>query len=164
MQFIAPSEPGGQWTKREEELSMLKRENTCLVQEKANLIEDLEECKLELFKRMPPTQISDDSIRKEFGRIRGSIDEFVYDIMGDVADDALYDLCVRKHQKHKQKKRRRRSRDALGKFLAQETSVYGGLTIAPTSISCLSSFSGFSMSLSLAEAIQWGSPRSRSMF
>ena len=76
-----------------EELTMLKAENARLTQQRENLILDLEECKSDLFKRMPPNQISDESIRKALERIRGSIDEFVFDTMGDVADDALYSFC-----------------------------------------------------------------------
>lgn len=58
---------------------------------------DLEECKSDLLNRMPPTQISDDSIQKALERIHGSIDGFVFEIMGDVDEDTLYKFCQRKH-------------------------------------------------------------------
>ena len=86
-----------------EEVSMLKAENARLMQERENLTMDLEECKSDLFKRIPPYQISDESIRKALERIRRSIDEFVFDTMGDVADDVLYSFCQRQQQKRKQK-------------------------------------------------------------
>ena len=88
---------------------MLKAENTRLMQERENLIMDLEECKLDLFKRMPPDQISDESIGKALERIRGSIDEFVFDTMGDVADNKLYNFCQRKQQKRKQESEKPRN-------------------------------------------------------
>ena len=86
-----------------EEVSMLKAENTRLMQERENLMMDLEECKSDLFKAIPPDQISDESIRKGLERIRVSIDEFVFDTMGDVANDVLYSFCQRKQQKRRQK-------------------------------------------------------------
>ena len=87
------------------------------MQERDNLMEDLEECKLELFKRMPPTQISDDSFQKAFEQIHGSIDGFVFDTVGDlVGDDALYCLCQEKQRKQKTQ----RSRDPLDKFIKKE--------------------------------------------
>ena len=55
--------------------------------------------------------------------------------MGDVDDDALYNLCQRKKQK--QKPKRRISQDLLSVFLNKEDISVWGLTIAPTSISCL---------------------------
>lgn len=88
---------------------MLKEENTRLMQERENLITDLEECKSDLFRRMPPDQISDEYIRKALERIRGSIDEFVFDTMGDVADDVLYNSCQRKQQKWQQKSQKPRN-------------------------------------------------------
>ena len=78
-------------------------ENTRLIHEKEDLIADLEECKAELFKRLSPTQISDDSIQKGFEQIRRSIDGFVFDIMADVADDVLYKTCQRMQQSQKRK-------------------------------------------------------------
>ena len=88
----------------DQKVSTLTAENTRLIQEREALIADLEECKLELFKRMPPFQISDDSIQRAFKRIRQSIDGFVFDIMRDnVVDDALYKLCRKEQQSQKQK-------------------------------------------------------------
>ena len=85
-------------------MSTLTAENTRLIQEREALIANLEECKSELFKRTPPTQISDDSVQKAFQRIRQSIDGFVFDIMRDiVVDDALYKLCQKEQQSQKQK-------------------------------------------------------------
>ena len=107
-----------------EEVFMLKAENTRLMQERENLIMDLEECKSDLFKRMPPNQISDDSIRKASERIRGSIDDFVFDTMGDVANDVLYGFCQRKQQKRKQKSRK--PRNSLDNFiLMQDIKAWG---------------------------------------
>ena len=85
---------------------MLKGENTRLMQERESLIWDLEECKSDLLKRMPRPQISDDCVRKASERIRVSIDDFVYEVMRDSADDALLKYCGRKQHKHKQKKRK----------------------------------------------------------
>ena len=101
----------------QEEVSMLKAENTRLVQERETLIMNLEECKSDLFKRMPSNQISDDSIRKALERIRGSIDDFVFDTMEDVAND-LYTFCQRKQQKRKQKSRR--PRNSLNNFIMMQ--------------------------------------------
>ncbi len=122
---MKPIEPSDQWTPIDEKVSMLMKENTRLIHEREDLIDDLEECKVELFKRMPPTQISDYSIRKAFERIRGSIDSFVFDTMGDVAgDDALYDFCREKQRKQKQKTRR--FWDPLGKFInKQDVNLWG---------------------------------------
>ena len=107
-----------------EEVSVLKAENTRLMQERENLIVDLEECKSDLFKRMPPNQISDDSIRKAFERIRESIDDFVFDTMGDVANDELYSFCQRKKQKRKQKSRK--PRNSLTNFIMmQDIKLWG---------------------------------------
>ena len=92
-----------------EEVSILKAENTRLMQERENLVTDLKECKSDLFKRMPPNQISDESIRKALERIRGSIDDFVRDTMGDVADDVLYSFCQKKQQKRKQESQKVRN-------------------------------------------------------
>ena len=92
-----------------EEVSMLKAENTRLMQEREDLITDLKECKLDLFKRMPPNRISDESIRNALERIRRSIDDFVLDTMGDIADDVLYSFCQRKQQKRKQKSQKPRN-------------------------------------------------------
>ena len=97
---------------------MLKAENTRLMQERENLITDLEECKSDLFKWMPPNQISDDSIRKALERIRGLIDDFVFDTMGDIADDVLYNFCQRKQRKRKQKSRR--PRNSLNKYIMKQ--------------------------------------------
>ena len=72
-----------------EMLSTLKVENTRLIQENEDLKLDLEACQMESFRRMPPTQISDDYIRKALERIRGSIDAFVFGSIGDVDNDAL---------------------------------------------------------------------------
>ena len=84
---------------------MLKAENTRLMQEREKLMIDLEECRSDLFKRIPPDQISDESIRKALERIRTSIDSFVVDTMEDVAEDLLYSFCQRKQQKRKQEPR-----------------------------------------------------------
>ena len=100
-----------------EEVSVLKAENKRLMQERESLIMDLEECKSDLFKRMPPNQISDESIRKALERIRGSIDDFVFDTMGDVAND-LYRFCQNKQQKRKQKSRK--SRNSLNNFIMRQ--------------------------------------------
>ena len=107
--------------KIQEEVSMLKDENIRLVQEREELIKDLEDCKSELFKRIPRTQISDHSVRKALERIRGSIDGFVFDIMGDIDDDALYNFCrfCQEHQ-HKQKQKRRNAQNPLSSFIANE--------------------------------------------
>ena len=95
-----------------------------LMQERENLIADLEECKTELFKRMPPTQISDDTIQKAFERICRSIDGFVFDTTGDVVDDALYNLCQKKRLSQKQK--RRKSRNPLSEFIKKaDISAWG---------------------------------------
>ena len=108
-----------------EEISTLQMENTRLKQEKEDLKVDLEVCQRNLFRRMPPTQISDHSVRQALERIRGSIDEFVFEIMGDIGDDALYKLCQRK-QKQKQRKKRRRSRNPVSTVINKEDiSVWG---------------------------------------
>ena len=107
-----------------EEASMLKAENTRLMQERENLIIDLEECKSDLFKRMPPNQISDESIRKALDRIRASIDDFVFDAVGDVAGDVLYSFCQRKQQKQKQTSQKpRNSLDDL--IMMQDIRAWG---------------------------------------
>ena len=119
---MKPIESSDQWTRICEILSALKVENTRLIQENQDLRLDLEACQMESFRRMPPTQISDDSIRKALERIRGSIDEFVFKIMGDVDDDASYNLCQRK----KQKPKRRKSQNVLSAFLnKKDISVWG---------------------------------------
>lgn len=114
------SETSDQWTKMHREVSLLKEENARLTREKEDLITDLEECKIELFRRLPPTQISDDSIQKAVIRIRGSIDNFVYEVMGDIAEDALYNLCQRKQQKQKQRQKRKKIRNRLSTFIKKE--------------------------------------------
>lgn len=109
-------EPSDQRIKIDQIVSRLTEENTRLIQERESLIADLEECKSELFKRMPPTQKSDRSIQKAFERIRQSIDGFVFDIMRDeVADDALYNFCQKEQQSQKQKTRK--SQNPLSKFI-----------------------------------------------
>ena len=113
-----PIGPSSQRTKIHEEVSMLEGENSRLIQEKEALIVDLEELKKDLFRRMPPTQISDDTIQKALERIRGSIDEFVFDVMRNVADDVLYNLCRANQQKPKQK--RHKSRNSLSRFIKEE--------------------------------------------
>lgn len=110
------TEPSDQRTKVHEELSLLKGMNARLIQERESLRMDLEECKLDLLKRMPPIQISDDSIQKALERIHGSIDEFVFEIMGDVDEDALHKFCQRKHQKRKRKSRS----NPLNNFIMKE--------------------------------------------
>ena len=95
-----PSDP---WMKIHNELNRQKDENKRLMQEREYLIINLEECKSDLFKRMPRTQISDDSVQKAVERIWESIDDFVYEVMKDVDDNALYKLCRRK-QKQKRRK------------------------------------------------------------
>lgn len=103
---------------------MLKMENMRLMQQRENLITDLEECKSDLFKRMPPNQISDGSVGKALERIRESIDDFVFDTMGDVAHDVLYTFCQRKQQKRKQKSRK--PRNSLNNFIMkQDIKVWG---------------------------------------
>ena len=103
---------------------MLRGENARLIQERESLMMDLEDCKSDLLKRMPPTQISDDFIQKALERIRESIDEFVFEIMGDIGDDALYRSCQRKQQKRKQ--RSRKSPNALNSFIMKENiSLWG---------------------------------------
>ena len=73
---------------------------------------------------MPPTQISDDSIQKALERIRGSIDEFVFDVIRNVADDVLYNFCRANQQKSKQK--RRKSRNSLSRFIKKkDISLWG---------------------------------------
>ena len=109
-------EPTGQWTKIHEESFMLKCENARLIKENQALIQNLEDCKAEFFNRMPHTPIPDASIQKAVGKIRDSIDNFVYDTMGSDADDALYKLCQRKQQKQK----RRRSHNGLSHFIRTE--------------------------------------------
>lgn len=82
---------------------MLKAENTRLMQERDALIVDLQERDAELWKRMPPNQISEPSIKEAFKQIRSSIDGFVFDIMRDeVADDALLLLCQKEQRSQKQ--------------------------------------------------------------
>ena len=115
-------EPTGQWTKIHEEVFMLKGENARLMKENQALIEDLEDCKAELFRRMPHTPISDAYIQKAVEKLRVSIDSFVYDTMRGDADDALYKLCQRKQQKQK----RRRSHNGLSSFIRTENiSLWG---------------------------------------
>ena len=78
-------------------MARLTEENARLTAEKEDLTTDLEECKSELFKRVPKNQVSDSTIRDDFERIHQSIDDFVFDIMADVDDDsALYRHCQRK--------------------------------------------------------------------
>ena len=112
------TEPSDQRTKVHEELSLLKRVNARLIQERESLRMDLEECTSDLLKRMPPTQISDDSIQKALERIHGSIDEFVFEIMGDIDEDALYKFCQRKHQKRNRKSRK--PPNPLNSFIMKE--------------------------------------------
>ena len=109
----------------DQKVSMLTAENTRLIQERESLIADLEECKSELFKRMPPSQISDDSIQKAYRRIHQSIDSFVFDIMSDeVVDDALYILCQKEQRLQKQKTRK--TRNSLSKYISSaEISAWG---------------------------------------
>ena len=106
----------------DEELSTLREKNM-------RLTADLEECKSELFKRMPPTQISDGTIHTALERIRRSIDNFVFDIMRDVAvDDALYNDCQKKQQtqKQSQKQKTRKSRNLLKRFIGRaDISAWG---------------------------------------
>ena len=97
-------EPSDQSPKVHEAMSVLEGENTRLIKENQNLIKDLEDCKAELFKRMPHTEISDASIQNAVEKIWISIDSFVYDIMRDDADDALYKLCQRKRKKQEKRK------------------------------------------------------------
>ena len=94
----------------EEEIITLTEENARLLQERKYLIADLEECKAELFRRMPPTQISDSSIKTGFEQIHRSIDSFVYDVMRDVVDDdALHRYCLDLQRRPKRKRRRSRN-------------------------------------------------------
>ena len=93
----------------EEEIITLREENARLSQDREDLIADLEECKAELFRRIPPTQISDSSIKTVFEQIHRSIDGFVYDVMEDVDDDALRHYCL--------ELQRRGSRDPLHDFV-----------------------------------------------
>ena len=112
---MKPTESSDRWIEMEEEITTLTEENGRLLQERKYLIGDLEECKAELFKRMPPTQISDSSIQTVFEQIHRSIDSLVYDVMDDVVDDdALYCYCLNLQRRPKQK--RRRSRDPLHEF------------------------------------------------
>ena len=99
----------------EEKLATLTEENSRLLQEREHLIADLEECKAELFRRMPPTPISDSSIKTVFEQIHRSIDSFVYDVMKDVDDDALRRYCLELQQRPKRK--RRRFRNPLHEFV-----------------------------------------------
>ena len=99
-------------------MSRLERENTRLIQGKEALAADLEELKKDFFRQIPPTQISDDTIQKALERIRGSIDEFVFDVMRNVADDVLFNLCRANQQKPKQKGRK--TRNMLSRFMKKE--------------------------------------------
>lgn len=117
-------DPSDQWTDKDQRISMLMEERRRLIEERGALIKDLEECKSELFKRMPPTQISDDSIQKALGRIHGSIDSFVFDIMVDIVDNALYNYC--RKQQQAQKPKTRKSRYRLDKFIRKaDISAWG---------------------------------------
>ena len=112
---MKPTEFRDRGIKMEERLATLTEENSRLLQEREHLIADLEECKAELFRRMPPTQISDSSIKTVFEQIPRSIDSFVYDVMKDVDDDALRRYCLELQQRPKRK--RRRFRDPLHEFV-----------------------------------------------
>lgn len=121
---VMPVGPSGQWTKTYEKEVMLKEETTRLMQEREDLIADLEECKSELFKRIPPTQVSDDTIQQAIEQIRRAIDSFVFDSMGDAVDDALYDLFQKEQQLQKQKKRK--SKNPLRNFIKKaDISAWG---------------------------------------
>ena len=119
---MKPVEPSDQWTKIEQKLALLTEENMRLIREREELIADLEECKTELFKRMPPTQISDHTIQKAFERVCRSIEGFVFDNMGGFsADDALYNFCQKKQQS-----RKRKSRNSLSEFIKRaDISAWG---------------------------------------
>ena len=122
---MTPTESRDRWIKMEEEMTTLTEENTRLSQEKEYLRADLEECKAELFRRMPPTQISDSSIKTALEQIHRSIDSFVYDVMKDVVDDdALHCYCKKLQRRPKQKKRR--SRNPLHGFVRKaDISTWG---------------------------------------
>ena len=109
----------------EEKIITLTEENARLLQERECLIADLEECKAELFRRMPPTQISDSSIKTVCEQIHRSIDSFVYDVMeGVVDDDALRRYSLDLQQRPKRK--RRKSRDPLHEFVRKaDISAWG---------------------------------------
>ena len=107
---MKPTESSDRRNKMEEEITILAEENARLLQERKYLIADLEECKTELFRRMPPTQISDSSIKTVFEQIHRSIDSFVYDVMRDVVDDdALHSYCLDLQRRPKRKRRRSRN-------------------------------------------------------
>ena len=100
-----------------EELSLLKEENYRLVYEKETAIADLEECKSELFKLQNPIQISDDTIRSKFEQLHRSIDTFVFDTIGDVAqNDALFKMC-RKQRSELRQMPNRKPETRLSKFI-----------------------------------------------
>lgn len=111
--------------KIDSKVKVLTDENMRLIQERDDLIADLEECKAELFKRIPPTQISDDTIQKAFERICRSIDGFVFDTMGDIVpDDALYNFCQKKQQS--QKREKQKPLDPLSEFIKEaDISAWG---------------------------------------
>ena len=113
---MKPTESRDRWIKMEEEMTTLTKENARLLQEREYLRADLEECKAELFRRMPPSQISDSSIKTVLEHIHQSIDSFVYDVMKDVVDDdALHCYCRELQRRPKQKKRR--SRNPIHEFV-----------------------------------------------
>ena len=113
---IKPTESRVGWIKMEEEIITLREENARLLHDREYLIADLEECKAELFRRMPPTQISDSSIKTVLEQIHRSIDSFVYDVMENVVDDdALHCHC--RELQRPPKKKRRRSRNPFHEFV-----------------------------------------------
>ena len=118
---------------KDDEISYLRNqvlkltgENARLDAEKENLSLNLEECKSELFKRVPATQISDEAIEKDTELLHQSIDEFVFDIMKEEAsDDALYKMC-QKQRYRRRKSRRRAPRNGLNDFIrSQDIRAWG---------------------------------------
>ena len=94
--------------------------------EREDLLLNLEECKSELFKRVPATQISDEAIEKDFELLYQSIDEFVFDMMKEEAsNDALYRMC-QKQQNHSRKSRKRDPRHRFSNFFrSQDIRAWG---------------------------------------
>ena len=113
---MKPTESRDRWIKMEEEITKLTDDNARLLQEKEELKADLEECNAELLTRIPPSQISDSSIKTALKQMHRSIDSFVYDVLKDVVDDdALHCYCRKLQRRPKQ--RRRGSRNPLHEFV-----------------------------------------------
>ena len=102
-------------------------ENARLGVENENLLVDSEEFKSKLvFRGVPPSQISDDVIRKTLEQIHRSIDDFVFHTMKEVANnDTLYTSC-QKQQSQKRRTHKRGYRIRLDAFIRRQDIIAWG--------------------------------------